>query len=141
MKLRRYTSYARICVFVRLDKALSDSVSLYHDDLEWIQPLDFEHVPFRCRKCHSHGHLFRDCPLNAKPQTSDTLDKLAHDGFTKVANRKRLHKKPSSKRKPMQDTASIPSISNSFEVLAKTLEDPPQSFLSIPPLIIPTSLL
>lgn len=31
-KLRKYTSYARICVFMRLDKALPDSVTLSHDD-------------------------------------------------------------------------------------------------------------
>jgi len=63
-KKRRYTSYARICVQMHLTKALADSVSLFHDDFEWIQPLDYEHIPFRCRKCHEHGHLFRDCPLN-----------------------------------------------------------------------------
>lgn len=55
---RRYTSYARICVFMCLDKALPDLVSLFHDDCEWIQPLDFEPVPFHCRKCHALGHLF-----------------------------------------------------------------------------------
>ena len=70
-KLRRYTSYACICIFMCLDMALLDSVSLFHDDYEWIQPLDYEHVPFHCRKCHALGHLFRDFPLNAKPQTSD----------------------------------------------------------------------
>eukprot|EP00253_Pinus_taeda_P003170 PITA_03170 len=58
LKLRNYTSYACICVFMRLDKALPDSVSLFHDDYEWTESLDYEHVPFRCRKCHAHGHLF-----------------------------------------------------------------------------------
>lgn len=47
-KLCKYTSYARICVFMCLDKALPESVSLSHRDEEWIQPLDYEHVPFRC---------------------------------------------------------------------------------------------
>ena len=54
-KLRRYTSYARICVFMHLDKALRDSVSLSHRDNEWIQPLDYEHVPFRCRNAMLSG--------------------------------------------------------------------------------------
>lgn len=63
-KSRRYTSYARICVLMHLTKELSGSVSLFHDDFEWIQTIDYEHIPFRCRKCHEHGHLFRDCPLN-----------------------------------------------------------------------------
>lgn len=26
--------------------------------------LDYEGVPFRCRRCHKVGHLFKDCPLN-----------------------------------------------------------------------------
>jgi len=47
MKLHKCTSYARICVFIHLDKALPDSVSLSHDECEWTQPLDYEHVPFR----------------------------------------------------------------------------------------------
>lgn len=100
MKLRRYTSYARICVFIRLYKALPDSVSLFHDDYEWIQPLDYEHVPFCCHKCHAHGHLFRDCPLNAKANASDPSDMLTQDGFAKVPSRKRAHKKPSTGKKP-----------------------------------------
>lgn len=73
-KLRRYTSFAQICIFMRLDNALSDAVSLFHDDFEWIQPLDYEHVPFRCYKCHDHGHLFRDCPQNSKSTVSEASD-------------------------------------------------------------------
>lgn len=119
MKLRIYTSHARICVFMRLDKAPPDSVSLFHDDYEWIQSLDYEHVPFRCCKCHAHGHLFRDCLLNAKAITSDPSDMPAQDGFAKVLSRKRAHKKPSTGKNPQQDPASFHSMSNSFEILAK----------------------
>ena len=124
-KLRRYTSYACICVFMRLDKALLDSVSLSHDDYEWIQPLDYEHVPFRCRKCHAHEHLFRDCPLNFKANASDPSELLAQDGFTKVPSRKRAYKIPATRKKPQQDIASIPSMSNSFEILAQASEEQP----------------
>lgn len=108
-----------------LDKALPNSVSLSHDDYEWIQPLDYEHVPFHCRKCHAHGHLFRDCPLNAKANVSDPSDLSTQDGFTKVPSRKWGHKKPASGKKPQQDIASIPSTSNSFEILAQASEEPP----------------
>ena len=123
MKLRRYTSYACICIFMWLDRPLPGSVSLFHDDYEWVQPLDYEHVPFRCRRCHALGHLFRDYPLNAKAQNSDPSDKPDQDGFIKVANCKISHKKTSTGKKPQQGTASIPSTSNSFEVLAKTSDD------------------
>lgn len=124
-KLRRYTSYAQICIFMRLDNALPDSVSLFHDDFEWIQPLDYEYVPFRCRKCHAHGHLFRDCPQNAKSTAPEVSDQQAQDGFTKVPSRKRARKKPSTGKKPHPDQASIPSTSNSFEVLANTSKKQP----------------
>jgi len=114
-KLRKYTSHACIRVFMRLDKAMPDSVSLFHDDYEWTQPLDYEHVPFHCRKCYAHGHLFRDYPLNAKPQSPDPYDLQTQDGFTKVTNRKISHKKPSNGKKPRLEAATFPSTSNSFD--------------------------
>jgi hypothetical protein len=63
-KTNKYTSYARICIYMHIAKTLSDSICLAHEDTEWIQTLDYEHVPFRCHKCHEHGHLFKDCPQN-----------------------------------------------------------------------------
>lgn len=85
-KSRKYISYARICVFIRLNEALPESVTLAHRDEEWIQLLDYEHVPFRCRKCHALGHLFRDFPQNAKANTPDSSENLTQEGFTKVSN-------------------------------------------------------
>jgi len=78
---------------MHLNKALPNSVSLFHDDFEWIHTLDYEHVPFRCRKCHANGPLFRDYPLNVKPTTNATLGLIDQEGFTKVNPRKKSHKK------------------------------------------------
>ena len=117
-KLIRYTSYAHICVYMHLNKALLDLVSLFHDDFEWIQTTDYEHVPFRCRKCHAHGHLFQDCPLNAKPSSNTSSGKTDHDGFTKVNSQKRNHKNPASQPKNPPASNSTPSTSNSFDILA-----------------------
>jgi len=47
-----------------LSGALPDEVILEVFDEEWVQTVDYEHIPFRCRKCHEHGHLFKDCPLS-----------------------------------------------------------------------------
>jgi len=116
-KLKQYTSYARICVYMHLSKALSDVVSIYHDDFEWVQAIYYEHVPFCYRKFHALGHLFRDCPSNLKSLTSSTLDKPDWNGFTKVTNHKKNHKKPSSNPKKPVTNASMPSTSNSFETL------------------------
>lgn len=60
----KYTSFARIGVEMDLSGALPDELILEVFDEELVQTVDYEHVPFRGRKCHEHGHLFRDCPLN-----------------------------------------------------------------------------
>ena len=63
-KINKCTSYARICVYIPIVKPLPDVICLTHEDSDWIQPLDYEHVPFRCCKFHEHGHLYKDFPLN-----------------------------------------------------------------------------
>jgi peptide methionine sulfoxide reductase MsrB len=73
IKQRKYTSDACICVYMNIDKALPRAVILEYQDEDWSQTLDYEHISFRCRKCHEHGHLFRDCPLN-QPVPKATLN-------------------------------------------------------------------
>jgi hypothetical protein len=59
-KQRRYTAYARICVYLNISKPLPGTIILDYQDEEWPQTLDYEHIPFRCRKCHEHDHLFEN---------------------------------------------------------------------------------
>ena len=100
---------------MHLAKPLADSVSLFHNDFEWIQTIDYEHIPFRCRKCHEHGHLFRDFPLNQKPSPPPPNAGKDSEGFTKVSSRKKH-----SKKSPIISTAPIiTNKSNSFEFLAQ----------------------
>lgn len=120
-----------------LDKALPESVSLSHRDYEWIQPLDHEHVPFRCRKCHAIGNIFRDCPLNVKANAPAPSDSLTHDGFTKAPTRKQANKKPTTGKKPLQNNTSDPAVRNSFEILAQSTEELNPS--SIPNSALPSS--
>jgi len=103
---------------VDLKQPLPDTVSLSHEDVEWIQLIEYEHVPFRCRKCHDLGHLYRDCPLNSKPMAQGDQENPTADGFTKVTNRRRGNKKHTIQTKPDQKDPSKPSTSNSYEVLA-----------------------
>lgn len=124
-KTRKYISYARICVFIRLNEALPESVTLFHRDEEWIQPLDYEHVPFRCRRCHALGHLFRDCPLNAKANSSESSESPSQDGFTKVPSRKHSHKKPQNGSIPQPSKSQHPASKNSFDILGDFSEDQP----------------
>ena len=57
-----------------LSRALLDELILEVFDEKWVQTVDYEHILFRCRRCHEHGHLIRDCPLSnvdnkGKPNT------------------------------------------------------------------------
>jgi len=47
-----------------LSRALLDEVILEVFYEKWVQTVDYEHIPFICRRCHEHGHLFRDWPLS-----------------------------------------------------------------------------
>lgn len=93
-KIRRYTTYAKICVYMHLDKSVTDLVSLFHDDFEWAKTMDYEHVPFVCWKFHEHGHLFKDFPLNQPPKSTPSPKAIDLDGFTKSPNHKKHSKKP-----------------------------------------------
>lgn len=86
----RYISYARICVYMDISKELPEEVKISWEDEKWFQPINYEHIPFRCRRCHEHGHLFQDCPLNA-PVNPPKINKEETyvKGFAKVTRRKR----------------------------------------------------
>jgi len=47
-----------------LSRALPDEIILEVLHEEWVQTVDYEHILFRCRKCHKCGHFIRDCPLS-----------------------------------------------------------------------------
>jgi hypothetical protein len=80
-----------------LSGALPEAIILEVYDEEWVQAVDYEHIPFRCRKCHEHGHLYRDCPTNNMERNVKTTVDKDPEGFTKVGGKgkggKRYQKK------------------------------------------------
>jgi hypothetical protein len=48
--------------------ALPEAICLEFRDEEWIQKIDYEQIPFQCRRCHEHGLLIREFPLNKKKE-------------------------------------------------------------------------
>lgn len=60
---KRYTTFARIDVYLDVSGAIPESIALSYEYYEWLQTLDYEFIPFRCRKFHEHGHLYRDFHL------------------------------------------------------------------------------
>jgi hypothetical protein len=65
-KVAKYTSYARICVYMNVVGALSDAVTITYQDNEWNQMVEYKHIPFRCKKFHVHDHLYHDFLMNVK---------------------------------------------------------------------------
>lgn len=49
--------------------------------------MDYEHVPFICCKCHEHGHLCIDRPLNKLERNKKTATRKDPEGFTKVGGK------------------------------------------------------
>ena len=46
-KKMRYVSFAQICVYLDISKDLPENIKLNWHDEVWVQPLDYEHIPFR----------------------------------------------------------------------------------------------
>ena len=111
---------ARICVYLDLSKELPEVINLSWEDEEWLQPIDYEQIPFRCRQCHEYGHLGQNFPwMEAKLAPSDPSKEksgAAPDGFTQVKNRKRNRATGPSKAKKYLATREI-RYRNAFETL------------------------
>ena len=114
----KYTSFARICVEMDLSRALPEEIILEVFYEESVQTVYYEHIPFRCRKCHEHGHLFRDCPLNKEINKSRSNTMKESDGFQKV-----VHRSKGSKRGPEnQQREGQQFRQNNFQVLQEEEE-------------------
>ena len=55
------TTFARILVEMDISKGLPEMLKLASPNGSWIQLLDYEGIPFRCKKCHKTGHLIACC--------------------------------------------------------------------------------
>ena len=113
-------------MYLDLSKELPEAINLSLDDEEWIQPIDYEQIPFRCRQCHEYDHLGRNCPrMVVKPVPADhRLERngTPPDGFTRVKNRKRSRVSWTPKAKKDVETWETRS-NNAFEVLGNMVED------------------
>ena len=56
-----HTTYARILVEIDISKGLLEKIMLDSSIGSWIQLLNYEGIPFRCRKCHKTGQLAAVC--------------------------------------------------------------------------------
>ena len=57
---------ARILVNINLREGLAESINLDWGPVIIPQILDYENVPFRCRRCHVYGHMVSECNLSGQ---------------------------------------------------------------------------
>jgi hypothetical protein len=75
-------SCARICVEVDLEKGLPEAIKLKLDDWTYIQKLDYEQLPFKCKSCHEYNHFAKNCPSNKQAQEVDVAQQ--EEGWQQV---------------------------------------------------------
>ena len=75
--------------------ALPKAISLEFRDEEWIQKIDYEQIPFRCRQCHQHGNLIREFSLNKRKEAVNPKTQQEKEGFITPNPRNRENKKKS----------------------------------------------
>ena len=96
--------------------AFHDGLWLGYRDEVYFQTIDYEKIPFRCWKCHEHGHLIRECPQIFFFEKAKEKSIQALDGFVWPTGKHRANRKTLSK---VND--QFKGTLNTFEVLE---EDP-----------------
>jgi hypothetical protein len=61
----------RLCVEVDLEKGLPEAIQLNLDSWSYIQQVDYEQIPFKCKICHEYGHFAKSCPQAKDMQDQD----------------------------------------------------------------------
>lgn len=61
---------AHILVHLDTREGLKEKITLKWRHYTWVQILDYEGIPFCCRRCHKVGHIFKECPLIKKSSYS-----------------------------------------------------------------------
>lgn len=107
---------ARICIEVDLEVGLPEAITINVGSWTHLQKLDYEQLPFKCRKCHEYGHFAKGCPSNAEAAQGKD------DGWNQIKRHKpRKTGGPSSKGQPSIQHTSPPS-GNRFDPLSSQQE-------------------
>lgn len=65
-----HSTFARILVEMDVSKGLPAEILIKTSKGSWIQSLDYEGIPFRCRRCFKTGHAAAQCGFEKKASTS-----------------------------------------------------------------------
>jgi len=101
---------------MNISKSLPGSLNLEYRDEEWLQAINYDHIPFWCRKFHEHGHLFMDFPLTILLHIVEEDNRKKKEVFTEVQGQKI----PNTQNLGL-GKGKNPSTSSSFDILSKIL--------------------
>jgi hypothetical protein len=59
-------------VEVDLEKGLPEAIQLTLDNWSYIQQVDYEQIPFKCKACHEYGHFVKSCPQAKESQSQES---------------------------------------------------------------------
>ena len=98
--------------------ALHEGLWLEYRDEDYFQTIYYEQIPFHCRKCHEHGRLIRECPLN---KAAENLNVDRAEKNKEIFTRPRVRQRANTKR-PTKAGISQGNTSNAFEALETETE-------------------
>jgi hypothetical protein len=125
-------SCARLCVELDLEKGLPEAIQLILDGWSYIQTVDYEQLPFKCKSCHEYKHFTKRCPkvIQEHPENKAS-EQWKQEKIKKTMNRvgnpqqeRKINSKPPSPSKgksPIQIEDEAESSKNKYEPL-ETLE-------------------
>lgn len=137
-------TYARILVEIDVSKGLPEMIKLASPNGSWIQLLDYEGIPFRCRKCHKIGHLAARCSsekVRSKKSPSwwkgvsdnhYTIQKVSSDGDGLVG---------SSQDSLVADYVVVSNDSNDAPTVVTNTVVPPSVVVVVDPIVAPLTAL
>jgi hypothetical protein len=66
-------SVDRVLVSLNIRKGLTEEIELSWGDRYFLQKLDYEGIPFKCCRCHKHGHNACDFTLTMRNKVRDYM--------------------------------------------------------------------
>jgi hypothetical protein len=87
-------SCARLCVEVDLEKGFPEAIQLTLDNWSYIQTVDYEQLPFKCKACHEYGHFAKNVP---RKRQINQKTKSKNNGSKPKGRKLQINQEPNTK--------------------------------------------
>lgn len=104
-----HTTFARILVELDVSMGLPAEIAINSSCGNWVQTLDIEGIPFRCRRCFKTSHAAGNCGLEKKTSMASWWSGASHRHYT-------VRKPLDSSKEPL--VARVSTLASSVTVKA-----------------------